>query len=54
MDRLVWAYTPKVTFSVNSAYKVALSLTLATNSESTSHGRQELILAYYMEPQYPK
>ena len=41
MDRLVWAYTPKGTFSVNSAYKVALSLTLATNSESTSHGQDK-------------
>ena len=32
---IVWAYTPRGHFSVNSAYKVALSI---SGSTSTSHG----------------
>lgn len=41
VDHLVWAYTPKGTFSVNSAYKVALSLTLATTSGSTFNSQNK-------------
>ena len=34
-DRMIWAYTPKGTFTVNSAYKVALSLSQSKSTEGT-------------------
>ena len=37
-DRLIWAYTPRGIFTVNSAYKVALSLSSHANPCTTSHG----------------
>lgn len=36
-DCMIWAYTPKGTFTVNSAYKVALSLTPLKTMEGASH-----------------
>ena len=35
-DRMIWAYTPKGTFTVNSAYKIALSLSQSKSTEGTS------------------
>ena len=32
---MIWAYTPKGTFTVNSAYKVALSLSQSKSTEGT-------------------
>ena len=37
-NRLIWAYTPKGIFIVNSAYKVALSLSPHANPCTTSQG----------------
>ena len=34
-DRMIWAYTPQGTFTVNSAYKVALSLSQSKSTEGT-------------------
>ena len=37
-DKLVWAYTPRGNFMVNSAYKVAISMTRCNSVAETSHG----------------
>ena len=36
-DRMIWAYTPRGRFTVNSAYKVALSMTQTSFLAETSH-----------------
>ncbi|XP_030942097.1 uncharacterized protein LOC115967167 [Quercus lobata] len=37
-DRIIWAYTPKGKFTVNSAYKVAISMTQGNSAAEASHG----------------
>ena len=37
-DKLVWAYTPRGNFTVNSAYKVAISMARCNPVAETSHG----------------
>ena len=38
-DRIIWAYTPKGKFTVNSAYKVAISMTQGNSDAEASHGK---------------
>ena len=40
-DRLVWAYTPRGTFTVRSAYKVALSLSNHTHAARASNDKSQ-------------
>jgi len=35
-DRMVWAYTPKGSFMMNSAYKVAITMPPNTTTEGAS------------------
>ena len=50
-DRMIWAYTPKGTFTMNSAYKVALSLSQSKSTEGTSKATSPWsILAKNLEP----
>ena len=37
-DKLVWAYTPRGNFTVNNAYKVAISMARCNPVAETSHG----------------
>ena len=37
-DELVWAYTPRGNFTVNNAYKVAISMARCNPVAETSHG----------------
>ena len=42
-DRLVWAYTPRGTFTVRSAYKLALSLSDHTHAARASNDESQCL-----------
>lgn len=54
-DKLVWAYTPKGNFTMNSAHKVAISMTQCNLVAETSHGAlQTRFLVENMESTHSK
>ena len=40
-DRMIWAYTPKGRFTVNSTYKVAISITQTSRLAKTFHDSEQ-------------